>query len=426
MKKTIYLMCFLCLIVFTDIILLHSLYSKSFYEQKKIESILPEKEEKEKIRVLIKTDGFEQLTHSQVKFQVSGGMYLQWEGGVREYSPDEEICILPDDERFINGTIQIKCKNTNDKISITSLKRGCGVPSYRGTMELFWTAEGIVIVNEVGLEQYLYAVVPSEMPASYETEALKAQSVCARSYAYNQSNSYAYPEYEAHVDDSTTFQVYGNSKEQERAIKAVKETEGEVLWYDGKVATAYYYSTSCGKTTSIKAWGKETNTSNQYLKSIEICNENGAYYEESLPWYRWKAMIPKEILSNLLELNTQTEIGNLESLSITKYGDGGIVQEIVAIGEKGKIIVETENKIRKALGGRGYVIEKQDGTVISSTSLLPSAFFSIVEEEDNYILNGGGYGHGIGMSQNGANEMAKDGKNYQEILRLFYSNVEIK
>ena len=121
-------------------------------------------------------------------------------------------------------------------------------------LELRTTAEGIVIINELPVESYLCKVVPSEMPASYELEALKAQAVCARNFAYMQMSDYAYPEYEAHVNDSTDFQVYGNSEAQESSSRAVSETAGEVLKYNGAIVTTYYYSTSCGKTTTVEAW----------------------------------------------------------------------------------------------------------------------------------------------------------------------------
>ena len=90
------------------------------------------------------------------------------------------------------------------------------------------------------------------------------------------------------------------------------------------------------------------------------------------------------------------------------------------------ITVETENKIRAALGGSGYEIQKQDGKVIQSTKLLPSAFFTIEKNGKSYIIEGGGYGHGIGMSQNGANEIAKTGKTYEQILQFFYSGTQVK
>ena len=124
--------------------------------------------------------------------------------------------------------------------------------------------------------------------------------------------------------------------------------------------------------------------------------------------------------------NTQTNIGNVTSMKVTKYGPGGVAQQIVVTGELGSVTVDTENKIRTALGGNGYTIEKQDGTVIDSMALLPSAFFTVEYQGGNYVLDGGGFGHGIGMSQNGANEMAKKGKNYLEILTTFYHDVEVR
>ncbi len=102
------------------------------------------------------------------------------------------------------------------------------------------------MVNELLLEEYLYAVVPSEMPASYPLEALKAQAVCARTYAYARILHAGLPEYGAHVDDSTSYQVYNNILENAQTTKAVRETKGELLYYGEELADTYYYSTSCG------------------------------------------------------------------------------------------------------------------------------------------------------------------------------------
>lgn len=420
---------FLILLVLTCVLASAELIYRREYSQAQVESVLPQKPRKdinEKIRVLIKSKGFVQATHTEVTLQAFSGLKLTGGENVVKCESGQKITITPSDEKFQTGTIQVESLSEGEKITITSLERGYGKPSYRGKLELYKTAEGIVIVNELLLEEYLYGVVPSEMPASYELEALKAQAVCARSYAYNQSRDYAYPEYQAHVDDSTSFQVYGNSKEQESTIRAVRETSGEKIWYRNQVATAYYYSTSCGKTASINAWGREVDESNRYLQSISVCNKKGEAYESALPWHRWTAIVSEQVMSDLVELNTGKEIGTLLNLAVTKQGDGGIAQELTIVGTTGKIIIETENKIRSALGGSGYTIEKQDGTVVNSSRLLPSAFFTIEKKNGNYILSGGGYGHGIGMSQNGANEMAKRGKTYKQILSFFYTGVSVE
>ena len=158
---------------------------------------------------------------------------------------------------------EIREFSSDKKISIRSLERSQGVPAYEGIIELRNTAEGIVIINELSVEKYLKAVVPSEMPASYELEALKAQAVCARSYAYQQMEKYGYPEYEAHVNDSTDYQLYGNVKNHEKTNQAISETKGQVVYYHDEIATTYYYSTSCGETTDIRAWGTKKSSKKQ-------------------------------------------------------------------------------------------------------------------------------------------------------------------
>ena len=154
-------------------------------------------------------------------------------------------------------------------------REGLRCPSYSGALELRAASGGIAVINELPVETYLCGVVPSEMPASYELEALKAQAVCARSYAFRQMTSYGYPEYEAHVNDSTDFQVYNNSERQESSTRAVTETEGQVVRYKGEIATTYYYSTSCGRTTSLEAWGTDPGEGGGYLQSVNVCGDNG-------------------------------------------------------------------------------------------------------------------------------------------------------
>ena len=374
------------------------------------------------IRVLLMGNGYNGEVHAMVKIASKSKMCLTM-GKKQEYIEAEEVLVIePDDERFKNGKIRI---SSDKKISVESLERSYGIPSYEGIIELWSTAEGIVMINELSVERYLKAVVPSEMPASYELEALKAQAVCARSYAYRQMEEYAYPEYKVHVNDSTDYQVYGNSKIQEKSNLAIKETKDEVLYYNNEIATAYYYSTSCGKTTDIRAWGTKWSSQNAYLKSVEVKGENGDY-EKNLPWYSWTAEIPVKTLSDLIGINTGIDVGLLKKIKVTKRGGGDVAIEMKAIGDKGSVTVKTENKLRAAFGGNGYEIVLNDGSITNSKELLPSAFFSVKRIGDKFVIEGGGFGHGIGMSQNGANEMAKQGVDYKEILGLFYRDIEIR
>lgn len=376
-----------------------------------------------KIRVLIMTDGFRQIAHPKVEISSDSKVTVTYGKHSKVYGKKKTISIKPDSEWFKEGKIKIQAKK--GKIKITSIKRGDGIPEYEGILELASTAEGIVIINELPVEDYLCGVVPSEMPASYELEALKAQAVCARSYAYRQMEDYAYPKYQAHVNDSTDYQVYNNSSQAKSSEKAVEETFGEMIRYKGKVVSAYYYSTSCGRTTNLEAWGTKPGKEYGYLKSVKVRGENGDY-EKELPWYRWETVVSVEKMSDLVELNTGKETGTLKKIEVTKRGPGGVAVKLKATGSKGSVTVETENKIRKALGGTGYEITRQDGSKTLSRELLPSAFFTIEKQGDEFVIQGGGFGHGIGMSQTGANEMAKQGKDYKEILNLFYSDVTIE
>lgn len=442
-KQIIYIGVAILIVALLVVILLHILLSqKEEDNQQNIESRLPTGNylpdaENPLIRVVIKTNGFKQIAHSGVEISAEHGLTVSVAGTVsttdgetmldtQEPASGQIISLTPDHELFQNGSIRITPQQDSDRITINSLTRGYGAPSYRGILELFSTPEGIVIVNELPVEEYLYAVVPSEMPASYEAEALKCQAICARSYAYCQMLVYGYPEYYAHVDDSVSYQVYGNSKEQETTTRAVNETAGKKLTFQNQVVKTYYYSTSCGHSTSVEAWGTQLTDSNKYLMGVPICNEQGTDYEANLPWYRWEAVIPQKTLENLIELNTGKEIGKLENIQITKQGAGEVALQLTVTGTVKTITIETENKIRSALGGDGYQITKQDGTVIKSTKLLPSAFFTVAKNGENYIIKGGGYGHGIGMSQNGAHEMAKAGKTHVEILQFFYPGTQVK
>ena len=378
-----------------------------------------------RIRVILLSTGYQDMMHPEVSLASDTGLRICYGEAVEEWKASEPFVIRPDDVRFSSGIVRVEPLTADSEIQVGNIERGYGTPSYAGILELRVTAEGIVLINELPVEEYLCKVVPSEMPASYELEALKAQAVCARSYAYRQLEKYGYPEYEAHVNDSTDYQVYNNSPAQEKSSQAVWETCGQAAWYGGSIAITYYYSTSCGRTTDLSAWGGEVNESNAYLRSVEVSNGDEDY-EKNLPWYRWSARIPAETLSNLVGLNTGVDVGSLQSVEVTRRGAGDIALQIVASGDKGSITVDTENKIRTALGGTGYFITKNDGTTVESTRLLPSAFFTIERQGQEFIITGGGFGHGIGMSQNGANEMAKQGKDYREILSLFYSGIEIK
>ncbi len=414
------------------------------------------------IRVLLMDTGFQNVEHEKVEVSAENGLQI--------YDGDEILYIEAGavyEIESLNDVVQIYPLDENDKIIVNSIERSYGNPEYYGMIEIFSGEEGLAIINEIDLELYLQGVLPSEMPSSYDIEALKAQAVCARSYAYNHVTSYSYPEYEAHVDDSTSYQVYNNLEENETCNLAIVDTAGEMLGMNGEVVTTYFFSTSCGHTTDISAWGSQVTEENAYLEGISV-SDGEVDYEKDLAWYAWEIEISEEVMQELIEINLEKyrenlisdevegeevsteetdeeiglvieldeegedeilkDIGELESIIVVERGTGDIVLGVELNGSLGSIAIETEYQIRSILassGETGYVVELQDGRTVEWSSILPSAFFEISYNEGTYYITGGGYGHGIGMSQNGANEMAKLGFSYVEILQFFYTGTEI-
>ena len=167
---------------------------------------------------------------------------------------------------------------------MTSIERQCGNPVYYGKLELIRNGESLNLINELSLEEYLKGVVPSEMPPSYEEQALMAQAVCARTYAWKQMQGEGVSGYPADVDDSVSYQVYGNIQPQESTSEAVEETKGLILTREGEPIEAYYFSTSAGATSTDEIWGAEEAA--PYLKSV-VCE-----FDENSPWREWKVTIP--------------------------------------------------------------------------------------------------------------------------------------
>ena len=353
--------------------------------------------------------------------------------------------------------------------------------TYRGALEFYKTEDGMVIINELPLEEYLYAVVPSEMPASYPMEALKAQAVCARTYAFKYILHAGFAGLGAHLDDTTSYQVYHNLEENAATTTAVKETTGMKLYYQGELAENYYYSTSCGYGTDTGIW-KSENEPISYIRPGKLASEEtrqnaqsaedmsaeenfAAYirtvdendFESGEPWYRWQyevneididgllGRVQERYQANAALIQTRKEgadgayyvsepvedIGELQNIEISKRGPGGIADEMLITGSEAVIKVISEYNIRRILCDGESKVIRQNGSGSVPGTLLPSAFFIIetgnVEEDMvGYTLIGGGYGHGVGMSQNGAKEMGSLGYGYEEILTSFFADCEIK
>jgi stage II sporulation protein D len=400
--------------------------------------------DEDKIRVLIMNQGFAGIYHDRIALRCAGGMTLKQGSQESTAAAGEELEFLPGDSRLKEGRL-ILTPPDDAEITLTSLERTDGQPSYGGRMEILDTEDGLVLINEIYIEDYLKKVVPSEMPGNFELEALKAQAVCARTYAYTQMQGNRYSEYGAQLDDSTNYQVYNNVDPEPRAEQAVRDTYGKLLKYDGKPISAYYFSTSCGNTTDGSVWDMDPEDV-PYLKSVALQSSRKTYdwskesefasyikrsnvraYDSDSLYFRWKMTTNADLLAETFD-----GIGTITGVSITRRGGGGVALEMKIRGTDGELTVSGQNSIRAALGDSRLPLIRNDGTSSEGWNSLPSAFLTVEpdgRDEDGvqkFTIYGGGYGHGAGMSQNAAQAMAKEGMKYEEILKFFYEGVSIE
>lgn len=418
------------------------------------------------IRVILKTSGYSGIKHSKINIKSCENLIITYDGKKNQVC-GKELNIDAKSKYFKNSKkISINVVDKKKGIKITSIKRSRSDLDYFGTLDVIKEGRKLVIVNEVNVEQYLYSVVPSEMPESFGYEALKVQAICARTYAYTHMVSKGmYEKYKAHVDDSISYQVYNNQKYSEETKKAVDDTKGMVLTYKDKFAKVFYYSTSCGYTSNTKDvfGGKDIsylkgkkqslttsgqiNNEKEFKKFILSTDED--CFEKNCEWFRWKInwnvdKLTKTINSNLKKICSSEKnkyiyvlknnnykcmpvknIGNVKSIEIIKRGSGGIVKEVVIKGSSKKIKVTSQNIIRQILAPRNCTIKKQNGSKIYGMDTLPSGYFSVEKKGEDYIITGGGFGHGVGMSQCGVFELVKLKKGYEEIIDYYFDHIDI-
>ena len=444
-------------------------------EEGEIQAALLVKDEKmENIRVLIKNSNFDSYYHKEIVMEADVDLEMICGNDKIEIAAGERLCIYPESEYFTTNRIYVRPKALTGRTVFHNIERNNGGQGYYGSFELEKQEDGIVLINEVLLEEYLYAVVPSEMPGYYPLEALKAQAISARTYAYHKMIHSGLSSYGANVDDSSTYQVYNNIKENVNTTTAVKETRGQLLYAENGLAETYYYSTSCGFGTNGAIWNTNSINTLPYLQAKEMTVETASYTAEKLQteegfhefiskansshfeskegWYRWKyshrnLITIAEKLKNRLEkypnyVFTSTdgitwgkqpleEGFTITDIQVRKRGVGGTIEELLISTDKGYFLIKNEYHIRAVLADGEAKVILQNGDNYACGNLLPSAFFVVdVEKEENKVmavnLTGGGFGHGVGMSQNGAKNLANTGFNAKDILEFYYEGCEVR
>jgi stage II sporulation protein D len=268
---------------------------------------------------------------------------------------------------------------------------------FRGKLEFKSFFNGMQVINEVELEDYVAGILGREIYPDWHPETLNAQAVVARSYALHQRAASGGEAFD--VEAGTASQVYGGVAAESPAIRAaVAATRGEYLAYEGEPILAVYHSASGGRTASSEeVWGRAL----PYLVSLEVDDEQDS------PDTYWRASISKTKLGRALD-SLGIQIGSPRELQVVDRSPSGRALRVQIRGDKGNHILEAR-ALRVALG----------------ESVIRSTLFEIRPARDTFVFVGSGHGHGVGMSQWGAQSMAQRGSTYREIVQTFYPGTSL-
>ncbi|HEY6012256.1 MAG TPA: SpoIID/LytB domain-containing protein, partial [Nitrospirota bacterium] len=269
---------------------------------------------------------------------------------------------------------------------------------YRGLVELRKNKKGLIlVVNELDVEDYLKGVIAAEIPPAWEPEALKAQAVAARTYALYQKRTAGRRSY--HILATVNSQVYqGNSVERSKAVRAVQDTEGEVLLYQGRIIPAFYHANCGGRTESAEElWGIDA----PYLRGVDCDCQR--IVENDL----WEKRVRVSTVAGALK-RLGYGIGLITDIGIQDVTPAGRVKHVVVRSPERTFLVSGD-ALRSTLGN----------------VLIPSVFFEVELLDGEAVFSGRGNGHGVGLCQWGAREMAQRGHTYRSILAHYYPGTEL-
>ncbi|MCM8805762.1 MAG: SpoIID/LytB domain-containing protein [Candidatus Omnitrophica bacterium] len=272
---------------------------------------------------------------------------------------------------------------------------------YRGQLSLVKFNGKYFVINTMDIEEYLFGVIGKEMGPSWPFEALKAQAVCSRTLIYYYKEIAAKKKAIYDVSDTIYHQVYGGiTSENEALVRAVEETSNQVLAGQNdnngyNIIPSFFHACCGGHTCSASnVWGMRSND----LVGVEDPYCNGT------PFYRWSKTFNKDEISSMLGMD-------VSSVTISEYDEGGRAKQLEFSGKFGKKYMSAEKFRMLTING---------STTFSSSKTLPSTMFSIMKRGNDFIFNGTGYGHGVGLCQWGARTMAEEGKTYIDILKHYF------
>ncbi|AXR64739.1 SpoIID/LytB domain-containing protein [Leptospira mayottensis] len=324
--------------------------------------------------------------------KAEGDLQIRGEGIISVYDANDllikkGIDIISLDASRLKAPIRFVSQNTS--LGYKSLK-------VRGAIHLIPQNQGpTLVVNALPLEEYLLAVVPSEVPYSWPMEALKAQAICARTYAVreilNKKNTF----YD--VEATTNSQVYGGlEKEHPLTTKAVQDTTGVMAVFEENPIQAFFHSNSGGKTeTPENIWGG---------KKVPYLSIVASEFDSAGDNFYWKETVSQELINSKF---SNLKLGEIQSIQVLSRTASGRVDLIELSGTDGSSRIRGKD-FRQTLGAS-----------------VRSLRFGIQKEGNGFLIKGMGSGHGVGLSQWGSFGMAKENYNYVEILRHYYPGTDL-
>jgi stage II sporulation protein D len=306
-------------------------------------------------------------------------------------------------------------KPTDGCIVIATDKASLHKACYEGEFVITASGNKLNAINVIDIEKYLRGVVPYEIGRLDESkfEALKAQAVAARTYAYKHYGSRKAQGFDVYAD--TRDQVYkGIHSVSDVTDKAVRETEGVVMTYNGEFITAYYHSTCGGETEGVVTWGRPNHP---YLQNKPDLRPDGTPWCKESNYTEWTREFDESELRDLFQINAKEAKANVPSFSSIHAMN---ILDTLKSGRIHTLEITTNNGKFTAKADKIRWLFKRGGTI------LPSSFFRIHRNGDQWILKGKGFGHGVGLCQMGARARAQAGQSYIQILTHYYPGITLE
>ncbi|EKR73884.1 SpoIID/LytB domain-containing protein [Leptospira noguchii] len=324
--------------------------------------------------------------------KIEGELQIRGDGVISVYDANDllikkGIDIISLDSSRLKAPIRFVSQNTS--LEFKSHK-------VRGSIHIIPQSQGpALVINILPLEEYLLAVVPSEVPYSWPMEALKAQAICARTYAVREILNKKNALYD--VEATTNSQVYGGiEKEHPFTTKAVQDTTGVMAVFEENPIQAFFHSNSGGKTeTPENIWGG---------KKIPYLSTVSSDFDRAGENFYWKEIVSQDLINSKF---SNLKLGEIQSIQVLSRTSSGRVDLMELNGTEGTSRIRGK-EFRQTLGAP-----------------VRSLRFGIQKESNGFLIKGMGSGHGVGLSQWGSFGMAKENYNYIEILRYYYPGTDL-